>query len=80
MMKTIYAYKNTRSYRGSPTEYQIVPQDVIRANVWVNCYGNPYYGLWMSDGTTYLLIDDYGGMNQLDHLTPRRVTRKKGLV
>ena len=79
-MKKISGYKNTSSTRGGPTEYHIDPQDVIRANVWFNVYGNPSYGLWMSNGDTYLLIDDYGGMNQLGHLTRHHVRRKKDLV
>ena len=78
-MKTIYAYKNTSSAAGSPTKYDIDPNEVIRANVWFNFYGNPSYGFHMSNGDSYLLIDDYGAMNGLS-INRRDVNRKKDLV
>ena len=79
-MKKIYGYKNTSSSAGRGKDYTIKPSEVVRANVWFNVYGNPSYGLIMSNGDTYLLIDDYGAMNQLNHLSRHNVSRKKDLV
>ena len=76
----IYAYKNTLSEAGRPTEYTIDPSDVVRINCWFNIHGNPSYGFVMSSGDTYLLIDDYGAMNGINHLTRQLVPRRKDLV
>jgi hypothetical protein len=78
--KEIYAYKNTASSAGSPKRYIIDPKAVWHVRVWFNMYGNPSYGFHMSDGTTYLLIDDYGAMNGLNHLSRHDVYRKKDLI
>jgi hypothetical protein len=79
-LKTIYAYKNTNSSAGSPTKYEIDPKEVRRVNSWVNVYGNPSFGFHMSNGDTYLLIDDYGAPNGLSINIFRNVNRKKDLV
>lgn len=80
--KTImrYAYKNTNSSAGKITEYAIKVSDIVRVHVWVNRYGNPSYGYIMANGDTYLMIDEYGAMNGLSHLTARKVSRRKDLV
>ena len=79
-MKKFHGYKNTSSSKGSPVKYEIKALDIIRVNVWFNMYGNPSYGFIMSNGDTYLLIDDYGAMNDVDHLSRRNVNRKKDLI
>jgi len=33
--------------------------DIVAVNRWINCYGNPSYGVIMSDGEHLRLIDDY---------------------
>lgn len=78
--KEMLGHKNTSSSAGSPKRYLVKPSDVVRANVWRDSNGNPSYGMHMKDGTTYLLIDDFGAMNDLDHIERIEVKRKKDLV
>lgn len=74
-MKDIYAKKDGQK----KAHHQIDPNDVISARVWVNMYGNPSHGFIMSDGTHYLIEDDYGAMNDINHLSLQFVSRKKDL-
>ena len=77
---TRYAYLNTSSQAGRPTEFTFNSEDVTRAYVWVNYYGNPTYSLFLKDGTSLLLVDDYGAMNDINHISAKTVTRKKDLI
>jgi hypothetical protein len=79
-LKKVYGYKNTNSSKGDGKYYTFEPSDVIRAHVWFNLYGNPSYGLHLSNGSTFLLIDDYGAMNGLNHISRVNVLRRKDLV
>lgn len=73
------AYLNTHSEAGRPEYIEFNPQDVIRATVWVNSWGNPTYMLHLENGDTLLCVDDYGAMNNLNHISARSVNRKKDL-
>lgn len=63
-----YAYKNTHSTAGRPVEYDIVVADIRDIYKWNNLYGNPNYYFVMNDGTFYRLVDDYGALNDLNHM------------
>lgn len=75
-----YAYRNTLSEAGSPERYLIDTSQIVAAYVWVNSYGNPTYSFIMREGTTYLMVDDYGAMNDVNHLSARTVRRRKELL
>ncbi|MCK4870782.1 MAG: hypothetical protein KAS93_06705 [Gammaproteobacteria bacterium] len=74
-----YAYVNTSSEAGDGEKVTFNPDDVTRAFCWTNMYGNPTYSLFLEDGTTLLLVDDYGAMNDINHISARTVQRKKDL-
>ena len=74
-----YAYINTSSQAGSGERVTFEANDVRQAYVWVNCYGNPTYSLFLEDGTSLLLVDDYGAMNDINHISAKTVQRKKDL-
>lgn len=74
-----YAYINTSSSAGKGEKFTFNPDDVTQAYVWVNSFGNPTYSLFLKDGTTLLLVDDYGAMNDINHISARTVQRKKDL-
>ena len=78
-MKKIYAYKNTTSSAGRGVEYEIEQTDIDSIKCWFNFYGNPSYVFHMSNGDTYLLVDDYGAMNDISHLSRDCVKRKKDM-
>lgn len=78
-IKTIYGYKNTSSQAGRGVNYEINTNDIVRANCWFNFYGNPSYVFHMHNGDTYLLVDDYGAMNKVNHLSRTLVNRKKDM-
>lgn len=60
-----YGYKNTTSRAGSGEYYQIDPAEIDVVKKWHNYYGNPSYVYHMSNGDTYYLVDDFGGMNDI---------------
>ena len=78
-LKEIHSYKDTSSEAGQPQQRYIRPGEVAYARVWVNGYGNPTYCLHMVNGDTHLLVDDYGAMNGIDHLSANTVRRRKEL-
>lgn len=78
-IKTIYGYKNTCSSAGRGQNYEIETKDIVRANCWFNFYGNPSYVFHMENGDTYLLVDDYGAMNKVNHISRVVVKRKKDM-
>lgn len=77
--KEIYAYKNTTSQAGRAKYHTINIKDIVRANCWFNYYGNPSYVFHMENGDTYLLVDNYGAMNKVNHLSRVVVKRKKDM-
>lgn len=78
-MKTIYAYKNTTSQAGMPTKYEINPSEIDSIKCWFNYHYNPSYVFHMNNGDTFLLVDDYGAMNGINHLSRQLVNRKKDM-
>lgn len=74
-----HAYKNTTSEAGSPTEYEIETAKISAIKCWFNTYGNPSYVFHMDNGDTYFLVDDYGAMNNIYHLSRECVKRKKDM-
>jgi len=74
-----YAYLNTGSQAGRPNKIVFDADTVRQAYVWVNYYGNPTYSLFLEDGTSLLLVDDYGAMNDINHISAKTVQRKKDL-
>lgn len=78
-MKNIFAYKNTTSQAESPTHYDIEQLHIDSIKCWFNMYGNPSYVFHMNNGDTFLLIDDYGAMNKINHLSRTVVNRKKDM-
>ena len=76
---TRHAYVNTRSEAGSPEEVVLDSKDVIYALSWTNYYGNPSYTLYLKNGDCLFCVDDYGCMNDLNHISLRFVQRKKDL-
>ena len=74
-----YAYINTSSQAGRGEKVNFNSDDVTQAYVWVNYYGNPTYSLFLEDGTSLLLVDDYGAMNDINHISAKSVQRKKDL-
>ena len=79
MKLTRYAYINTKSQAGEPEKVEFEPKQVNHAYVWSNSFGNPTYTLYLDDGRRLLCVDDYGAMNGIDHITARRVSRRKDL-
>ena len=77
--KEIYGYKNTTSQAGSGKHYTINTLDIDSIKCWFNYYGNPSYVFHMNNGDTYLLVDDYGAMNDVRHLSREVVSRKKDM-
>ena len=77
-MITRYAYRDTLSEAGSPNYYKIDPKTVTHAYVWLNSYGNPTYTLY-TDEAFYMCVDDYGAMNNINHISAQTVQRKKDL-
>lgn len=77
--KMIHGYKNTCSSAGRGVDHEIRINDIVRANCWFNMYGNPSYVFHMDNGGTYLLVDDYGAMNKVNHLSRVIVKRKKDM-
>lgn len=61
-----WAYKDTHSTAGRPTEHEIQVSQIRDIYKWHNHYGNPNYYIVMKDGTFYRLVDDYGGTNDID--------------
>jgi hypothetical protein len=78
-MKTIFARKNRHDFQGRSTKHTINTDDIISIRVWFNVHCNPSYNFVMEDGTNYILIDDYGAMNDINHISRREVRRKKDL-
>lgn len=78
-MKNIYGYKNTTSSAGRGTYYDIEQKEIDSIKCWFNYYGNPSYVFHMSNGDTYLLVDSYGAMNDINHLSRSVVGRKKDM-
>lgn len=78
-IKEVFGYHNTASSAGRPTHYELNPEHIESVKCWFNCYGNPSYVFHMSNGDTYLLIDDYGAMNGIEHLSRKVVNRKKDM-
>ena len=76
---TRFAYVNTTSQAGRPTEVTIPVAEVLRLSKWSNYYGNPSYVIHMRNGETYLLVDDFGGDNDLRSKPIAFVTRRKDL-
>lgn len=74
-----YAYINTSSERGRPSKVIFDADSVKWAFVWTNGYGNPSYTLYLEDGSCLFLVDDYGAMNDINHLSAKIVRRKKDL-
>ena len=74
-----YAYINTSSAAGKGEKVTFESDDVTQAYVWVNYYGNPTYSLFLKDRTSLLLVDDYGAMNDINHISAKTVQRKKDL-
>lgn len=76
---TRYGYINTLSEAGRPSKLVFPSANVTHATVWTNHYGNPTTRLYLEDGTTIMCVDDYGVMNDIHHISPVFVQRKKDL-
>lgn len=74
-----YTYLNTLSEAGRPVEREINQDSITHINVWINSYGNPTYMYHMDNGDTHLLVDDYGAMNGINHISANSVARRKCL-
>lgn len=74
-----YAYKNTHSSMGKGVECVIDVDDIIKINCWHCINGNPSYVYHMKNGDSYYLVDDFGAMNDIRHLSRVEVKRKKDL-
>lgn len=79
MKKEIYSYKNTTSHAGSGVHREIEINDIVAVKCWFNYYGNPSYVFHMNNGDTHYLVDDYGAMNKVNHLSRVIVKRKKDM-
>jgi hypothetical protein len=66
---TRYGYKNTHSTAGRGEQHEIVVADISRIVKWHNVYGNPSYYIILKDGTFIRLVDDFGGTNDIEHIT-----------
>ena len=78
MLITRHAYINTRSEAGKPEKIEFDSNEVTRAYVWTNFYGNPSYTLFLDNGTMLFCVDDYGCENDLN-IRAITVPRKKDL-
>lgn len=78
-MKKIFAYKNQSSSAGRAQNYEINTNDIDCIKCWFNVYGNPSYVFHMSNDDMYYLVDDYGAMNKINHLSRILVARKKDM-
>ena len=78
MKITIYARKNRNDFQGKSEKYTIETDDIIRVNCWFNIHCNPQYNYIMTNGDNYVLLDNYGAMNDLN-MTRILVDRKKDL-
>ena len=78
-MINIYGYKNTGSSAGRGTRYDIDPLDIQVIKCWFNSMGNPSYVFHMYNDDMYFLVDDYGAMNDIRHLSRACVSRKKNM-
>jgi hypothetical protein len=58
--RELFGYKNTKSEAGSPERVLVNLDEVRHATVWVNYYGNPSYMLYLENGDTLFLVDEYG--------------------
>ncbi len=74
-----YAYLNTQSMAGKPKHIELDSTDVTSAYCWVNFYGNPSYTLYLENGDFLYCVDDYGCMNDINHINAKTVARKKDL-
>jgi hypothetical protein len=79
MKITIYARKNRNDFQGKSEKHEIETNDIYKVNCWFNVHCNPTYNYFMSNGDNYVLLDDYGAMNDIDHLSRTLVDRKKDL-
>lgn len=77
--KTIYGYKNITTTAGYGVHQEIVISEIALVNCWFDMYGNPAYVFHMVNGDSYLLLDDYGAMDKVNHLSRVIVKRKKDL-
>jgi len=75
----IHSYFNTTSSAGLPEKRTIDALEIVRINCWFNFYGNPSYVFHMNNGDIHFLVDDYGAMNGISHLSRVLVKRKKDL-
>jgi hypothetical protein len=78
-MINIYGYKNTTSSAGKGIHYEINPLDIDVARCWFNSYGNPSYVFHMTNDDMYYLVDDYGAMEGIRHISRVLVERKKDM-
>jgi len=76
---TRHAYINTSSEAGRPTKIGFDSELITAIYSWTNGYGNPSYTFYLSSGDCLFLVDDYGAMNDVYHISPRFVSRKKDL-
>ena len=74
-----YAHVNTSSEAGSPEKVVLDSDDVTQAFSWTNGFGNPSFTLYLKNGDCLFCVDDYGCMNDLNHISLRFVQRKKDL-
>jgi len=74
-----YAYKNTTSMAGYPVEFEINISEIFSIKCWFNFYGNPSYVYHMDNGDTYYLVDEFGGMNNINNLRRDCVNRRKDM-
>ena len=79
MIKTIYARKNRNDFQCKSERYDIETTDIYKVNCWFNVHCNPNYNFIMENGDNYVLLDNYGAMNDIDHLSRTLVDRKKDL-
>ena len=78
-MLKIFGYKNQSSSKGCGQNYEIDQADIDCIKCWFNVYGNPSYVFHMSNDDMYYLVDDYGAMNDITHLSRILVKRKKDM-
>ena len=77
--KEVWGYLNTRSSAGPITQFKLTVGDIVHVRCWHNLYGNPSYTYQMRNGDIYYAVDDFGGMNDLGHMSRDLVSRKKDL-
>ena len=70
---------NSRKKSAPLETVAFAPKEVVAANKWYNSLGNPSFVLYLKDGRELFLMDDYGAMNDIDHLFATTVKRKKDL-